>query len=87
VTLAVQNPDQFKVVKKGDQVDVTYTEALAVGIERRCEKEAGEASPVRPRPPDSAVRAARERRPQAIHGLVRGRLSIARVSPLGSGTK
>ena len=33
VTLAVHNPDQFKVVKKGDQVDVTYTEALAVSVE------------------------------------------------------
>ena len=25
VTLDVKNPDQFKVVKVGDQVDVTYT--------------------------------------------------------------
>jgi len=33
VTLAVQNPDQFKVVKKGDQVEVTYTEALALSVE------------------------------------------------------
>ena len=33
VTLAVQNPDQFKVVKKGDQVDVTYTEAIALSVE------------------------------------------------------
>jgi hypothetical protein len=33
VTLAVQNPEQFKVVEKGDQVDVTYTEALAVSVE------------------------------------------------------
>jgi hypothetical protein len=33
VTLAVQNPDQFKVVKKGDQVEVTYTEALALAVE------------------------------------------------------
>jgi hypothetical protein len=33
VTLAVHNPDQFKVVKKGDQVDVTYTEALALSVE------------------------------------------------------
>jgi len=33
VTLNVQNPDQFKVVKKGDQVEVTYTEALAVSLE------------------------------------------------------
>jgi Cu/Ag efflux protein CusF len=33
VTLDVQNPDQFKVVKKGDQVDVSYTEALALSVE------------------------------------------------------
>jgi hypothetical protein len=33
VTLDVQNPDQFKVVKKGDQVDVTYTEAVALSVE------------------------------------------------------
>lgn len=33
VALDVQNPDQFKVVKKGDQVEVTYTEAMAVSVE------------------------------------------------------
>jgi len=33
VELAVHNPDQFKVVKKGDQVEVTYTEALALSVE------------------------------------------------------
>jgi hypothetical protein len=33
VTLNVQNPDQFKVVKKGDQVEVTYTEAFALSVE------------------------------------------------------
>ena len=33
VTLDVQNPDQFKVVTKGDQVEVTYTEALALSVE------------------------------------------------------
>jgi hypothetical protein len=33
LTLPVQNPDQFKVVKKGDQVEVTYTEALALSVE------------------------------------------------------
>ncbi|MCL4798098.1 MAG: hypothetical protein KJ025_00820 [Burkholderiales bacterium] len=33
VTLNVQNPDQFKVVKKGDQVQVTYTEAVALSVE------------------------------------------------------
>jgi hypothetical protein len=33
VVLPVQNPDQFKVVKKGDQVEATYTEALALSVE------------------------------------------------------
>jgi propanediol utilization protein len=33
VVLDVQNPAQFKVVKKGDQVEVTYTEALALSLE------------------------------------------------------
>jgi propanediol utilization protein len=33
VTLNVQNPEQFKVVKKGDQVEATYTEALALSVE------------------------------------------------------
>ena len=33
VTLDVQNPEQFKVVKVGDEVLVTYTEAVAVSVE------------------------------------------------------
>jgi hypothetical protein len=33
VDLHVQNPDHFKVVKKGDQVLVTYTEAAALSVE------------------------------------------------------
>lgn len=33
VDLKVRNPDQFKVVKVGDKVDVTYTEALAISVE------------------------------------------------------
>lgn len=33
VTLDVLNPDQFKVVKKGDQVEATYTEAMALSVE------------------------------------------------------
>ena len=32
-TLNVKNPDQFKVVKVGDHIEVTYTEALAVNVE------------------------------------------------------
>ena len=32
-TLNVQNPDQFKVVKVGDQIEVTYTQALALSLE------------------------------------------------------
>lgn len=33
VILDVRNPDQFKVVKVGDQVEVTYTEAIALSVE------------------------------------------------------
>jgi len=33
VVLDVQNPDHFKVVKKGDQVEADYAEALAVSVE------------------------------------------------------
>ena len=32
VDLKVRNPDHFKVVKKGDQVDATYTEAVAIDV-------------------------------------------------------
>ena len=32
VDLKVQNPDQFKVVKKGDQVEAVYTQAIAVAV-------------------------------------------------------
>lgn len=33
MTLDVMNPDQFKVVKQGDKIEVTYTEALALSVE------------------------------------------------------
>jgi len=33
VALDVQNPEQFKVVKVGDDVLVTYTEAVAISVE------------------------------------------------------
>ena len=32
VDLKVQNPDHFKVVKKGDQVEAVYTQAVAVAV-------------------------------------------------------
>ena len=32
VTLEVKNPDHFKVVKKGDQVEAVYTEAMAIVV-------------------------------------------------------
>ena len=38
ITLPVNNPDQFKVVKKGDQVEATYTVALAVAMEPEAAK-------------------------------------------------
>ncbi|HTQ72792.1 MAG TPA: hypothetical protein VMI74_00775 [Burkholderiales bacterium] len=40
VTLDVQNPDQFKVVKVGDEVLVNYTEAVAISVEPAPKKEA-----------------------------------------------
>ena len=33
VTLDVQNPDQFEVVKVGDRVEAIYTEAVAISVE------------------------------------------------------
>jgi Cu/Ag efflux protein CusF len=38
VTLDVQNPDQFKVVKVGDEVQVVYTEAVAISVEPGAKK-------------------------------------------------
>ncbi|HEX6138285.1 MAG TPA: hypothetical protein VF059_11550 [Casimicrobiaceae bacterium] len=34
VDLKVRDPEQFKLVAKGDQVEATYTEALALHVER-----------------------------------------------------
>jgi Cu/Ag efflux protein CusF len=31
--LLVQDPDQFANIKKGDQVEAVYTEALAISVE------------------------------------------------------
>ncbi|MFT3849946.1 MAG: hypothetical protein QM739_15115 [Propionivibrio sp.] len=33
VELAVENPEHFKVVKKGDQIQADYVEALAISVE------------------------------------------------------
>ena len=33
VDLKVQNPDHFKVVKKGDQIEMVYVEAVAIAVE------------------------------------------------------
>jgi hypothetical protein len=33
VDLQVQNPDHFKVVKKGDQIEAVYREAVAISVE------------------------------------------------------
>jgi len=40
VTLDVQNPEHFKVVKMGDDVLVTYTEAVAISVEPGAKKAA-----------------------------------------------
>jgi hypothetical protein len=39
IDLPVQNPEQFKVVKVGDQVEAIYTEALAISVEAAPKKE------------------------------------------------
>lgn len=44
VKLDVRNPDQFKVVKVGDQVEVTYTEAIALSVEPASKPDAGKAN-------------------------------------------
>lgn len=33
VELKIKDPEQFKNIKKGDQVQATYTEALAIGVD------------------------------------------------------
>jgi Cu/Ag efflux protein CusF len=33
VDLMVENPDTLKNIKKGDQVEAVYTEALAISVE------------------------------------------------------
>jgi hypothetical protein len=38
VALDVENPEQFKVVKVGDEVKVTYTEAVAISVEPGAKK-------------------------------------------------
>jgi hypothetical protein len=40
IVLDVQNPEQFKVVKKGDKVEAVYTEALAISVEPAAKKAA-----------------------------------------------
>jgi hypothetical protein len=45
VELNVQNPDHFKVVKKGDQVEAVYTEALAISVTPAPKSEAKKAAP------------------------------------------
>ncbi|RLJ68265.1 hypothetical protein [Sulfurisoma sediminicola] len=40
VELAVKNPDHFKVVKKGDQVEFEYVEALAISVQPAPKKDA-----------------------------------------------
>jgi hypothetical protein len=40
VELDVKNPDHFKVVKKGDQVEVDYVEALAIAVQPAPKKDA-----------------------------------------------
>ena len=47
VDLKVQNPDHFKVVKVGDQVEAVYTEAVAVAVTPVAAKPAEKAAPAK----------------------------------------
>jgi hypothetical protein len=38
VELKIKDPEQFKNIKKGDQIQATYTEALAIGVEASAKK-------------------------------------------------
>jgi len=38
VDLHVQDPEQIKLVKKGDQIQATYTEAVAIAMEPAAKK-------------------------------------------------
>ena len=38
VTLAVSDPEQFKLIAKGDQVEARFTQALAIAIEPQAKK-------------------------------------------------
>ncbi len=40
VDLKVQNPEHFKVVKKGDQIEMVYVEAVAISVEPAPKKSA-----------------------------------------------
>ena len=42
VVLDVLNPDQFKVLKKGDQIDVVYAESVALSVEPMAEGSSGQ---------------------------------------------
>jgi hypothetical protein len=33
VDVVVEDPDQLKLIKKGDQLEVVYNEALAISVE------------------------------------------------------
>jgi hypothetical protein len=45
VDLNVQDPEQLKLVKKGDKVDATYTQALAISMEAAAAPAAAEKKP------------------------------------------
>jgi hypothetical protein len=53
VDLNVQDPEQLKLVKKGDKVDATYTQALAISMEAAApaaDKKAAEKKPAEKKP-------------------------------------
>ena len=49
VDLKVQDPNQLALIKKGDQVEAVFTEALAIAVEPSAAKTAAPAAPAAPK--------------------------------------
>ena len=57
VDLKVRDPEQFKLIKVGDQVEATFTEAVAIAVEPATKPAAAPAAPVASTPPVAETRA------------------------------
>jgi len=49
VDLKVRDPNQFKLIKVGDQVEATFTEAVAIAVEPAPKPAAAPAAPAAPK--------------------------------------